>query len=183
MVTCGNSAGGYMAVIVGNRINANCIFSFGGQWDIYINPESMRNALIINKYSGNILYNQYFDITRFTSEKVFWFFSVYAEQDKEQMAALKKKDNNLCIFAINTEVHGDLLFFQCYEKILTLDFDKLQNLYYKYRGKIINKRKFCLEFLQFNQCIPIWWRDIVNHHKSLKVIFELCERGYNLMGY
>lgn len=34
IVTCGNSAGGYMAVIAGKHLSADRIFSFGGQWEI-----------------------------------------------------------------------------------------------------------------------------------------------------
>lgn len=176
VVTCGNSAGGYMAALVGSKIGAKCAFSFGGQWNITHALQKYR--LIQERYSENC---EYLDLTSLLNENqvpIFWFYSAKCEIDLAQYRFLSlNKIPYVYDFAMDSDMHGFLLLNGCYKKLLPLGIKRVIELYEKYQGKIINLRSFCLELMGWREAWPELGKDIVNHHKSLQIL-----RKYILSG-
>lgn len=77
IVTCGNSAGGYMAVIAGAYLEAEYVFSFGGLWSI-----EDRDEYYLRKYKKER--GSYFNIAQYARDNVIWFYSAFNEWDSIQ---------------------------------------------------------------------------------------------------
>ena len=169
VVTCGNSAGGYMAALVGSKIGAKCAFSFGGQWNI--SYAWRKSKLIQKRYPEN---SKYLDLTSLLKENqmpIFWFYSAKNENDLAQYRFLTMNEIPYVYdFAMDSGEHGFVLFNSCYKKLLPLDSKEVIDLYEKYQGKIINLRLFCLELMGWREAWPDLKKDIVKHHKSLQMI-------------
>ena len=169
VVTCGNSAGGYMAAVVGSKIGAKCIFSFGGQWNITHALQEYR--LIQERYSGNC---EYLDLTSLLKENkvpTFWFYSAKNDFDLVQYRFFSmNKVPYVYDFAMDSDEHGFVLLNGCYKKLLPLDIKQVIELYEKYQGEIINLRRFCLELMEWKEAWPDLKKDIIKHHKSLQIL-------------
>lgn len=162
-ITCGNSAGGYMAVIAGYFLHAEYIFSFGGQWSI-----ESESQYYLNKYRDE--YGKYYNITKYAKENVLWFYSALNENDNMQKQLLGNDFDKILSFAIASKYHGDLILFPCYEKILVCSLPQLKRLGEKYHGKLISQRKFAKELLSGRELFQTCINDIIRHHKSLQII-------------
>lgn len=176
VVTCGNSAGGYMAAIVGSKIGAKCVFSFGGQWNI---THALQKYRLVQKgYSEN---GEYLDLTSLLKENrvpIFWFYSAQCQIDLVQYRFFTM--NKIpCVydFAMDSDEHGFVLLNGCYKKLLPLDIKQVIGLYEKYQGKIINLRRFCLELMDLKEAWPDLKKDIVKHHRSLQILREYILSG------
>lgn len=169
VVTCGNSAGGYIATIVGNALSATKIYNFGGQWNIEssINRDFMKRLFNEKENSRNL------DISSLKGmNNVYWFYSAFCLDDKKQREYIIN-NHEIKVFAMNTRIHGDLVFPECYEELLTADNFFLEKLNQKYKDKIINKRGLCKNFMPLKDCIGVWKRDIIHHHKSLQKLEKI----------
>ena len=167
VVTCGNSAGGYMATIAGNYLNAQCVYNWGGQWDINNEP-----GYFLEKTKNK----KYFNIVRFAKENVFWFFAAYNGNDLAQKEYLSKSIELISSFAIASKYHGDYLLYPCYKKVLTLSHEEMQTLCVKYNNVIISQRKFAKELLHGKELFKTCLEDIVRHHKSLQIMYTLFRK-------
>lgn len=161
ITTCGNSAGGYMATLVGNFLDAQCIYSFGGQWNLNHEKESFWDVSI-NK--------QYFDITRYAKENVMWFYSAYNEADLLQKECLGEYIEDISAFAMNSKYHGYLLLSPCYKNLLTMPMGEMKNLGMKYKSKVISQRRMAKELLHGKELRDTCIKDIISKHKSLQYI-------------
>lgn len=164
VVTCGNSAGGYMAVIAGAYLNAEYAFSFGGQWSI-----ENRDEYYLGKYRSER--GKYFNITQYAKENVIWFYSALNEWDNAQKNYLREQ-HKVKIFAIESKYHGYLLLFPCYEKILTIPYERIEALNRKYSGKMISQRRLARELLQGKEFVITLIQDVIHHHRSLQILFS-----------
>lgn len=171
VVTCGNSAGGYMATIAGNYLNAECIYNFGGQWDISNEPGYFL------KHSGN---KKYFNIIECAKENVLWFWAAYNDNDLIQKEYLNKYIELISCFPIASKYHGDYLLYPCYKKVLTLSFEEMKALSEKYNNRIITQRNFAKETLCGIELFKTCLEDIVNHHKSLQIMSIPFKKLINL---
>ena len=161
ITTCGNSAGGYMATIVGDRLNARCIYSFGGQWNLNHEKEHFWDDGI-NK--------QYFDITRYAKENVMWFYSAYNEADLLQKECLGVHIEEISAFAMNSKYHGYLLLSSCYKNLLIMPIGEIKHLGMKYKNKVISQRRMAKELLHGKELIDTCIKDIISKHRSLQYI-------------
>lgn len=163
IVTCGNSAGGYMACIVGNQLQAERIFDFGGQW--------CPQCRFRDNYKNNIIVNKYYDITGYASERVLYFFSAKAKQDIEQLEFVK--ENEMKLFPIDSAYHGDLLWNVCYSKLLSLETNELEKTIFVYEGKTTNQSKYGKKLLPFREYAVAYFKQFISHHKSLQFVMDV----------
>ena len=136
---CGNSAGGYMAVLCGVKMNAEKIFSFSGQFDI-MDKISNENPLIFQHKDDG----KYFSLislisgSKFPDERIFYFFPGKSDADNRQYELIK----NTCIntFRIDEAEHGKTIDSYCYPFLLTAKKEKLIKLAEAHKGKTIQKK-------------------------------------------
>ena len=69
LVTVGNSAGGYMASLMGYLLNADRIFCFSGQFIL----DEKANGPIMDYYRNKDQYNKYFDVKKYINRFNFEF--------------------------------------------------------------------------------------------------------------
>lgn len=169
VTTCGNSAGGYMATIAGYHLNAEAVFTFGGQWNIDKEPGCFLGKT--DTYG-----RKYYDIINYAQENVIWFWSAYSKQDCEQRDYLGNYINNISSFAISSKYHGDLLLYPCYKNILVLSLEEIQRIERKYGKKTISQRTIAKDFLQGKELCHTCVKDIIRHHKSLQIMCTLFKK-------
>lgn len=183
VVTCGNSSGGYIATIVGAYLNADRVFSFGGQVTLrYLlqhkgEPNFDDSYYFVKLYEQDVVRSKYYDIVPIiqnSSVPIIYFYSALCEEDIEQVKYLKSYENidNVMIFAMKSEYHGFLMLNSCYRKVLTFSGEQLTTLQKKYENKLISLRKWCLDILDRKEAVSEIKKDIVRCHKSLQIIFK-----------
>ncbi|MBQ8635693.1 hypothetical protein IJ425_06040 [bacterium] len=139
VTTCGNSAGGYMATLVGISINAENIFSFSGQFDL--NSQKYKDSII--EENLNALKNKYYSLTeniKTAKSNIFFFYPGLCEQDINQHNIIK--GFNIFSFSFDTETHGQSCESSCYCYLLTCEADYLKKLFLKYKNQNIDKKEF-----------------------------------------
>lgn len=90
LTTCGNSAGGYMALLVGTMLKAEKIFSFSGQFSI---EDQVDKAPLLLKYKDDCSRNRYFSMNRYISDisetgEVYHFYPAKCGWDIEQLTTV-----------------------------------------------------------------------------------------------
>lgn len=148
VTTCGNSAGGYMAVLFGLKINAEKVFNFSGQFDIQneINPG---NPLIYkHKYEG-----KYFSLLGSIEDlphlrgNIFYLFPNKSEFDIKQYNLVKGKGLN--ILRIDANSHGETVYPTCYPYLLTIKKKKLAKICLGFGEKIVRKKDVSRKVIPF----------------------------------
>lgn len=155
VVTCGNSAGGYMAMLVGKAIGAKKIFSFSGQFSL---KNQVCRAPFLSYYEKDLDYNKYYDLGLLMGQRgqVFHFYPAYAIQDIEQIKISEEMDKGeFYPFAFDGNCHGVTVAAECYEYLLTMDSDRLIALSKRYKSRLINKLQFYEDILYSHDFIEI----------------------------
>ncbi len=109
--TIGSSAGGYASILLGSLLNAERVYAFNSQFNLFkIIEESciMVNPILFDeKY--NSIFNQYFDLSNFVKPNIdyFYFQSIFSNEDRRQfdcMSDIAKK--NISLIRFKTSKHG-----------------------------------------------------------------------------
>ncbi len=146
VTTCGNSAGGYMATLVGCSIGAERIFSLSTQFYI----KDVENGPLIEQNINNREKSIWMDISRMFADYdgVFYFYPVKSDYDIVQFERVK--DTGFYIFGLDEEQHDLNIRGICYVYLLTTNNEKLLDLNKKWKGQMINKTRF------FSELMPKW---------------------------
>lgn len=136
-ITIGNSAGGYLASIIGAQLHAQAVFNFSGQWNLYGYREVVKDYYYLNKFANSEIHNKYYDISQLVKDSgipIFYFYSQKNEQDVKQMAYIHNI-SNIYFFAFNSNKHGQgLSKTESYIKLFMSDCEMLKKLSNSYRG-------------------------------------------------
>ncbi len=108
IITIGSSAGGFAAVIIGQLLGAQHIFSFNGQFEISSllenSNESTNPVVFRNKNNAN--YNKFYSTLNFITKPstIIYFTSLYSGIDKKQKEFIHHLP--IQIFGFKTAHHG-----------------------------------------------------------------------------
>lgn len=150
VITVGNSAGGYLAAILAEKLEAKSCFNFSGQFQLWCEWEY---TPFIRDYFEDRDREKYYDITnlhgRCNSNTIIYYF--YADKCKADVyqASLVEKKHNVKLFAFDEIYHGSSMYPINIPYILVSDEDKLENLYRKYESKSIGSLSFLFSSLGF----------------------------------
>lgn len=137
IITIGNSAGGYIASIIGAKLHAQAVFNFGGQWNLYGHGNVVNDYYFLDKFSDSEMHNKYYDITQLVSDcdvPIFYFYPQESEQDIRQ-AAYVNHIRNIYFFIFDSDKHGQgLPTTESYAKLLLCDNESLKELSNSYHG-------------------------------------------------
>ena len=126
IITVGSSAGGYAAVLYGQLLNAEKIYSFNGQFrfDHLLKTSTEKVDPIVFREAGNICLRKYYDIKDFISQanSIYYFCSIKNNIDYVQLEHIK--DAGINILKFNTSIHGIPFLKVALPKILNEKSDK-----------------------------------------------------------
>jgi hypothetical protein len=144
ITVAGNSAGGYIAVLIGALIKADIILSVCGQYNLWNFVD--KNPLL-KKYENELPHSKYYDLRNLIEEdtNIIYFVPIYCETDIPQYK-LVENYQNIKIFRFNSKSHslGEICGMN-YPRLLTYTKRKIDTLYLKYKDKIVNPHVFFVE--------------------------------------
>jgi hypothetical protein len=152
VVTVGNSAGGYMATLLGVLLNAFRIITISGQYNLwgFINNKNNKN-LFLEKYKECEIQSKYYDLRMLLKNStvpVLYFFPCNCREDVEQYEIVKEYDNILP-FLINSNQHGAGVNSVHYPFLFTCNSKELEKIYLRYKNCIIEPNKFYTKLSSF----------------------------------
>lgn len=103
--TCGNSAGGYAAVLFGCLLKAKRIFTVSGQFFL---PEPDVSRGLLLKHRNDSEYNRWYNLKNLVEHyagKIVYIFPAKYQQDKNQYNFIKDVAN-ICFVPVNSTSHG-----------------------------------------------------------------------------
>ena len=168
LTTCGNSAGGYMAILVGTILKAEKIFSFSGQFSI---ENQVEKAPLLLKYKDDCSRNRYFSTNRYISDMtktgggVYHFYPAKCEWDIEQLTTVDDV-TQILTFAMDCKEHGKTVDPNCYKYILTMNTASLKKFAEQYRDKLIDPDDL------YRQIVPIYERIYIYIKQSVRKILR-----------
>ena len=150
IICIGNSAGGYIAMIIGILLNASRVYSFGGQFslEIYLMSEEFRklNSLII-KNENNIEKRKYYDLIQYiklSKINIYHFFSKKNMDDFEQVKQVEGI-NKVRLIAFNEKFHGKTCYPINFIPLFSMPEKKLETISKLYESRMINPFLFSLK--------------------------------------
>jgi|APSaa5957512535_1039671.scaffolds.fasta_scaffold91615_2 hypothetical protein len=145
LILIGVSSGGFVASLIGAKLNANMVFSFSGQFTLLPMLNSNKNIIVDALYAEWSKYYNLKTILEKTNSTIFYFACNHSEVDKEDIKiALELK----CVhpFIFNCSKHGVPFPFRLLKKVISSDHGKLIQLEKKYSKKNINSKYFCKDY-------------------------------------
>lgn len=152
VIALGSSAGGFAAVLFGQLLNAECIFTFNGQFEIASllekpNAEIIDPVIFRNKDNKNL--TPYYNISKFitNADSIYYFHSNKSLWDIEQWEEIKNIPVNKISFA--TTNHGIPFLKSNLSAVLNLSIEELKKL----SGKTMHPLTFSLKIVGFVKTI------------------------------
>ncbi len=144
VITVGNSAGGYLASIIGAKLHAQAVFNFSGQWNLYGHGRVIKDYYYLNKFADSKIHNKYYDISQLVKDSgvsIFYFYPQKSEQDKDQEAYIHNI-RNIYSFALDSNQHGQgLPLTESYIKLFMSDNEMLKKFSHFYHGVLLDPDK------------------------------------------
>jgi hypothetical protein len=129
-ITLGSSAGGYAAVVYGQQLNAEMIYSFNGQFELesLIKKSDEKKDPLIFRNIDNKNIKPWYDTTNFIVQpkSIFYFHSARSSWDIEQ----RQHVNNHAVITIsfNSNNHGLPFYRFNLHSIINMSYDQLVEL-------------------------------------------------------
>jgi hypothetical protein len=168
IITVGNSAGGYMALLLGILLNAKRIISIAGQCSLI--PFIDRNPFLA-KYKNVENRAKYYEIYELINQnensEVFYSVSCKVPADVEQ-CELIRDGGGVFILNVNSQKHGKGIHKSYYPYLFLCNSIDFRRLRQKYKAKIIRPFQFYTTF-----------SDLILNYISLP--FEFCLRVFRYL--
>lgn len=171
VITIGNSAGGYMAALMGSMLKAKSIFCFSGQFSI--ERELSWKEPLLDKYSNDTRKRKYYNNIKMIKEAnipIWYFYPKRCDYDIYQFNLIKNV-SNVFSFGFSVEQHGQSMLNENIPYILVSDNDKLEKIYKKYDNESIDRYNFFVESLKILKGKDFWIKEAARL-KLLKKEFE-----------
>ena len=165
VITVGNSAGGYMAVIAAGYLNASYCFNFAGQVSL---ENILDKNMLLKEAKEDVSKNVYFNtenIYRDMECKVYYFYAALNQEDCESYERIEKY-KNVVGFGFKQTIHGVSMFTDNMIPILCETEETMNKLADKYKGKMISRWEFLLGTTSFSMMI----------HVLLKYVLKVLKR-------
>ena len=114
ITTCGSSAGGYMALLIGALLNAERIVDSSGQHDLFL----LKGNPLIDKYSNDYARSKYYKVKSFLQGRegnIYYFYPSECEYDIAQSNAVGNAITKR--FAMAGSKHGETVKTICFPYI------------------------------------------------------------------
>lgn len=149
IITLGSSSGGYAAILYGQLLNAETIYSFNGQFEVDSmlkkSTENVDPILFRNQHDAKL--RSFYDINKFIKNpsSVFYFRSIKSDWDVEQYK--HAKDLGLNVLSFNTNHHGIPFAKTALPQVLNMKIDALRS----FQNRSLSPVFFSLKVAGFKQ--------------------------------
>ncbi|MEY8257200.1 hypothetical protein AAK706_05665 [Erysipelotrichaceae bacterium 66-17] len=144
IVTVGNSAGGYLALLLGAMLDAEYSIVFSPQNNLKKYDPYWKCPFLSKEFAKKNSYLDLSEIIKNQSKCVFYFYSAFCQEDVIQ-ANYIKKNNDFYVFPMNSKWHGKNIYNFNMKTLLTLSPEQLIELNRFYKSKkFINKISFSI---------------------------------------
>lgn len=127
LVTVGSSAGGYLAILLGQVLHAERVFSFCGQVSLYV-TDCINTYHWLNVNKNKKSYKQFHDISdMICKENIIFFTSMFSENDLKQLKLIENKSNVLFL-KFDTDTHGVPFALFFLPEVLCMSIDELREI-------------------------------------------------------
>lgn len=140
IITAGSSAGGYMATIVGSRLNAEYVINVAGQWNLYKYNQVLESDDFLKKEMGNSDRNKWFDLNiqlRNNRVPIFYMYGALNESDVGQISCTADVDNIYPI-AIKSSIHAQGVSTEPYLRLLCGTKENILKIYHENKGRMVD---------------------------------------------
>lgn len=149
----GFSAGGYLASILGVKLKAQRVFSFGGVINLYkwggANDDyQYKDIDVLVKNETKHEKSKYYDISKLIKKSnipIYYYYSAKCIPDIRQFKEIENCKNVRCL-SFDSEKHGVLVYPVNYIDLFVLENDKLDKIFNEFTGDdFINKNKYSIK--------------------------------------
>lgn len=166
VITVGSSAGGFAAMLFGQQLNANKIFTFNGQTQLYDLLESStenKNPLVF-RLANDPNYNKFYSIKNYLKkpESIYYFYSNKSEWDLIQYNHVKKINMNY--FSFNTNHHGIPFLKSSTSQVINLNEVELKKISKKKYHPIV----FSAKIEGWSKALKSLCKQVINKYKKVK---------------
>ena len=152
IITVGISSGGYMAALVGAKLNAKMCFDFSGQVNLYNFAEN-NPFLKIRKGDREVNKTQYYNIADIVNDSICQFYYFYAAEcdyDKKEWELLANFEN-VHGFGFKSKSHAATMFVWNMPYILTKSIREMDDLCNSNKGKTITPLGFSIQTMPMKE--------------------------------
>ena len=143
VITAGVSSGGYLASICAIKIKAKCAYTFSGQFDIWERIMEEDRRYCRDKF-GNY---KYMNISTMIQDNpdipIYYFCPIGCDHDYDNYQRVKGIHNVYC-FLFPDKKHAATVYPFNFPDLLFTSNKKMERLYARYKGQMINKKYFYL---------------------------------------
>lgn len=181
LITVGNSSGGYIASIIGAKLNASLIINIAGQFSIAQYAEDNYEYPELYCFRNEGRCNKYFDITDLIKKSeipIIYFYSGKNIEDLKQTSYIKFLPN-IYMFKFDSRMHGITAKPYNYPYLINLSFGEWMNLYDIYKNKFIKAEELALKTMSFDEFLisnTIYW--VKNFPKIMKNQYHVLVKPY-----
>lgn len=156
IITVGNSAGGYMAVLAACLLGARYAYDFSGQFNIEdaLEGGEDKNSFFKREFrtsdisAGRVCNNRdYLDLKKFIYASpdldIFYFYPALCEDDKKQ-AEHVADCGNIHPFLFRDDKHGETMYNFNLDDVFAMEPEQIMELSRRIQGKIIGRTAFSL---------------------------------------
>lgn len=162
IITVGSSAGGYAAVLYGQQLCAERIYTFNGRFEANSLLKSSCEAIapIVFRHKDDNILSKYYDLKNFivTAKNIYYFHSTKSPLDILQYKYIK--NIGICTIEFNTDIHGVPFPKGCLSKIYYMDYKKIETLSKKIHNPII----FSIRTLGLIKTIIVIYKQLYNKY-------------------
>ena len=142
VVTVGNSAGGYMAVIAGIHLKAEKVLCFSGQFKL----EMAWRKDILEKYKEDSGRSKYYDITELIKQsdtQIIYFYPAKSEPDIQQAEKIKDYDN-VIRFPFDYTTHAQTVAPYNYKFLFEISPERYRKISCMLHGRRVKATEFLI---------------------------------------
>ena len=172
LVTVGSSSGGYCACAAGVMLNAERVYSFTGQFSVYISffqvPYGPVDVFDLSDEAlyppEKVKYYNIIDHMKCCNVPIFYFSSLQ-KQDLVQLH-LAKQQFNIFTFAMKSKEHRRPVYGFNFNDIINMDDNVLKRLGEKYSDRKISRFWFSVQVTGFWQTVRLLLKQFYNQTRT-----------------
>ena len=139
LITAGSSAGGYMATIMGIKLDAKFVINIGGHWNLYRNNDTVERYYYLKKYKTDIQREKWYDLSSIVENNTVPVFYLYGANNESDLVQARCTENmkNVYMIALQADTHAPGVSTEAYLQLLMADWKEIKELYSMNHGKVI----------------------------------------------
>jgi len=161
IIVLGSSAGGYIATILGCRLNAKYVLNFAGQFDLTFQDKNNRYIWEYIENENKTEFKNIKDLIEKSKTDIFYFVGSKSEIDKKDLEVANEIKKNLYIFKFDSKIHGIPFEVTVLKYLINKSRYELKALYDKYKGFEINRYLFEISIVGIYKFLNIYKNKLI----------------------